>query len=146
MKKKKKLPFYLQKFQFELWTLVFGIFGIFITNPVSAILADSLEAVRGSPSLRGIPFFTGILSLKGPEGLKTDVFGGVKSVAYRVYGEGMSDVEWKGRGYEFHSSDGGSSVKEGARYPIWNDPLRVNEHDPDEVKNVILPNRFNLRY
>ncbi|CAD7948002.1 unnamed protein product [Amoebophrya sp. A120] len=40
MKESKKLPFYLQKFQFEVWTFLFGVCGTFLFVPFVAIMMD----------------------------------------------------------------------------------------------------------
>lgn len=43
MKANKKLPFYLQKFQFEVWTFVFAIVGAFVISPGTGIMLDYMK-------------------------------------------------------------------------------------------------------
>lgn len=40
MKKNKSLPFYLQKFQLEVWTFIFGLVGAFMISPGTGIFID----------------------------------------------------------------------------------------------------------
>lgn len=80
MKATKKLPFYLQKFQFESWTFVFAFIGIFVTNPLGAWMADGALYGMGLPG--AADDIGTIISLRGKNGLKANVFGSVAKAAF----------------------------------------------------------------
>lgn len=94
MKATKKNPFYLQKFQFEVWTFFFAFVGMFVFSPVGSIGADMLE-VYASGGLKGLKkegVMSNIIGLGGPAGKKSDLRGSVLRGTFYTVNDALSNV------------------------------------------------------
>jgi hypothetical protein len=92
MKATKKLPFYLQKFQFELWTLFFSIIGVFVTNPIGNMMADGCVLAMGQ---EGVDSLEQIFKLQGVNGKKANVFGAVAKAMFFTIDDAITKIPAK---------------------------------------------------
>lgn len=93
MKATKKLPFYLQKFQFESWTLLFAIFGIFVTNPLGGMMADSVGMIMQQPG--AATSYKQIYTLRSPQTKTANVFGEVLKASFFTVNDALSNLDFE---------------------------------------------------